>query len=142
MAAGTLGAGSGASGEIADGPEVVICMATFNPDPALFERQVTSIRDQDRGGWTCVVCDDGSDPESLARIREVLGDDERFALHAFGERLGFYRNFERALGLVPPEARFVAFCDQDDRWHPEKLRVLRGAFRPGTNLAYSDMRIV
>jgi glycosyltransferase involved in cell wall biosynthesis len=117
-------------------------MATFNPDPALFERQIASIRDQDRGDWTCVVCDDGSDPESLARTREVLGDDERFALHAFGERLGFYRNFERALGLVSPETRFVTFCDQDDRWYPEKLRVLRGAFRPGTKLAYSDMRIV
>ncbi len=117
-------------------------MATFNPDPRLFERQVASIREQDRGGWTCVVCDDGSNPESLAGIRAVLGDDERFQLHAFEQRLGFYRNFERALGLVPEGVRLIAFCDQDDRWHPEKLRLLCGALHPGANLAYSDMRIV
>jgi glycosyltransferase involved in cell wall biosynthesis len=117
-------------------------MATFDPNLELFQRQVDSIRAQDSGNWTCLVCDDGSAPESLAKIRAVLGNDERFALHAFDERLGFYRNFERALGLVPAQARFVAFCDQDDRWHPEKLRLLREAFDPGVNLAYSDMRIV
>lgn len=142
MAAEIPAAGSAAVDGVEGEPEIVICLATFNPEPELFQRQIDSIRAQDRGGWTCVVCDDGSDPESLAMVREVLGDDERFALHAFAERLGFYRNFERALGLVSPETRFVAFCDQDDRWYPEKLRVLHGAFGPRTNLAYSDMRIV
>jgi glycosyltransferase involved in cell wall biosynthesis len=127
---------------VTEGSAIAICMAIFNPDPELFQRQVESIRGQDCDGWTCVVVDDGSAPESLAMVREALGDDGRFELHAFGERLGFYRNFERALGLVPREARFVAFCDQDDRWYPEKLRVLRAALRPGVNLAYSDMRIV
>ena len=117
-------------------------MATFNPDPALFKHQIDSIRAQDRGEWACIVCDDGSDAGSLAEIKAVLGDDGRFELHACAQRLGFYRNFERALGLVPPPARFVAFCDQDDRWHPRKLRLLRNAFGPGVNLAYSDMRIV
>lgn len=129
-------------GSAGEGPKVAICMATFDPDPELLGRQVDSIRAQDCAEWTCVVCDDGSAAESLAAIRRVLDGDERFQLHAFGERLGFYRNFERALGLVPAEARFVAFCDQDDRWYPEKLRVLRAAFRPDVNLTYSDMRIV
>ncbi len=126
----------------AEGDEIAICMASFNPDPALFERQVDSIRAQDRGNWLCIVCDDGSDAGLLAEIEAVLGDDERFQLHACEERLGFYRNFERALGLIPAGPRFVAFCDQDDRWYPQKLRRLRGAFGPGVNLAYSDMRIV
>jgi glycosyltransferase involved in cell wall biosynthesis len=121
---------------------VVICMATFEPDLELFERQVNSIRGQDSGNWTCVICDDGSGPEYLAGIKATLGDDERFELYPTGERLGFYRNFERALTHVPGGAGLIAFCDQDDRWHPQKLRVLRAAFRPGVNLAYSDMRIV
>ena len=29
--------------------------------------------------------------------------------------------------MVPAEAALVALCDQDDRWHPDKLAVLRGA---------------
>ncbi len=125
-----------------EGAEIAVCMATFDPDPRLFERQVASIREQDRGDWICLIGDDGSSPESLAAIRAVLDGDERFRLHAFPQRLGFYRNFERALGLVPAEARMVAFCDQDDRWHPQKLGTLATALRPGVNLAYSDMRIV
>lgn len=126
----------------ADEDEIAICMASFNPDPELFRRQVDSIRAQDRGDWLCIVSDDGSDPQSLAAIETVLAADERFELHAHGERLGFYRNFERALELIPAGPRFIAFCDQDDRWYPQKLRLLHGAFRPGVNLAYSDMRIV
>jgi O-antigen biosynthesis protein len=122
-------------------PEIAICLATFDPEPEMFERQIESIRAQDRDAWTCVVCDDGSAPGSLAAIRAILADDERFALHAFEKRVGFYRNFERALYLAPPEAAAIALCDQDDRWHADKLRVL-AACLPGANLAYSDMRIV
>ena len=41
----------------------------------------------------------------------------------------------------PADAGLVALCDQDDRWHPDKLEVLRGAL--GTaGLVYSDQRLV
>ncbi len=74
-------------------------------------------------------------------MQAVIGDDERFVLDRSPRRLGFYHNFERALRLAPPSAEFVAFADQDDRWHPEKLEVLLGAIG-SANLVYSDMRIV
>ena len=35
----------------------------------------------------------------------------------------------------------MALCDQDDRWYPEKLEVLRGALG-GAQLVYSDQRLV
>src|SRR5204863_139453 len=57
-------------------------------------------------------------------------------------RLGYYRNFERVLGLVEREVALVALCDQDDRWHPDKLQVLRGALESGVTLAYSDMNLI
>ena len=53
-----------------------------------------------------------------------------------------YRNFERALNVVPAEAELVALCDQDDHWHPDKLQTLHEALGGGAQLAYSDMRIV
>jgi hypothetical protein len=77
----------------------------------------------------------------LERIRAELGDDPRFALSPAPERLGFYRNFERALRLAPAEAELIALCDQDDRWHPDKLATLRAALG-GATLAYSDQRLV
>src|SRR5262249_20894891 len=39
---------------------VTICMATYNPDLKLFERQVRSISAQDYRDWVCIVCDDAS----------------------------------------------------------------------------------
>ena len=120
---------------------IAVCMATFEPDLGLFEAQVDSLRAQTDERWTCVVSDDCSDPGHFARIEAVLGDDPRFAISRSEARVGFYRNFERALGMVPRDARLVALCDQDDRWHPDKLEVLRGAL--GTaGLVYSDQRLV
>src|SRR5262245_17439584 len=124
-------------------PRVAICMATFNPPPELFARQIESIRQQFYGNWACYISDDDSSPEALARMREILGCDTRFQLHAYTDRLGFYANFERALGIVPTGAQFVALSDQDDCWYPEKLGTLLDAFTSSdTTLVYSDMRIV
>jgi len=120
---------------------IAICMATFEPDPALFRTQVESLRAQTDTRWVCVVSDDASSPAHVERIREVLGDDPRFLLSHSPERLGFYRNFERALRLAPAEADLLALCDQDDRWAPEKLAVLRAALGDA-GLVYSDQRLV
>jgi glycosyltransferase involved in cell wall biosynthesis len=127
---------------LAAGPETVaICMATHNPDPRLFAAQVASIRGQTDGRWVCVVSDDCSDPASFSRIEAELDGDARFAVSRSDERLGFYRNFERALSLAPAEAPLIALCDQDDRWHPDKLAVLRASIG-SAQLVYSDQRIV
>jgi glycosyltransferase involved in cell wall biosynthesis len=121
---------------------IAICMTTYNPRLDLFQRQVQSLRDQTHANWVCLVSDDNSRPDVYARIREELQDDERFVLSQSDKRLGYYRNFERALGLVRREADLVALCDQDDYWHPDKLRTLRDAIEPGVSLAYSDMNLV
>jgi glycosyltransferase involved in cell wall biosynthesis len=120
---------------------VAIAMATYNPPVALFEQQVESLRAQTHPDWICVISDDHSDPKAFSAIQEVLGDDPRFRLSRSDQRLGFYRNFERAISLVTPEARYVALCDQDDRWYPEKLETLLGAIGD-SELVYSDQRLV
>ncbi len=43
--------------------------------------------------------------------------------------------------MAPAEAELLALCDQDDRWYPEKLSVLRGALG-NAQLVYSDQRLV
>ena len=122
-------------------PLVAVCMATFDPDPVLLERQIASIREQTHEAWLCLISDDRSSAERFERLRALTGDDPRFKLSRSEERLGFYLNFERALKMVPPQAAFVALADQDDRWYPEKLEALLAACG-NAQLAYSDMRIV
>ncbi len=122
-------------------PRVAVCMATFNPPEELFRQQVESIRAQTYENWVCVMSDDDSRPESLALIDELVGDDPRFQIHARQPRLGYYRNFERALTMVPAEAELVALSDQDDHWHEDKLASLVERISGDVNLAYSDMRV-
>jgi glycosyltransferase involved in cell wall biosynthesis len=120
---------------------IAICMATFEPDIPLFRAQIDSLRSQSDKRWVCLISDDCSSPQRFGEMIAVLDGDPRFAVSRSEERLGFYWNFERALELVPREAELVALCDQDDRWHPDKLEVLRGALGDAV-LAYSDLRLV
>ncbi|MDX6648931.1 MAG: hypothetical protein QOJ97_882 [Solirubrobacteraceae bacterium] len=127
----------------ADGePHVSICMATCDPDPELLRTQIASLRAQTHQSWTCIVSDDASRPEHVAAIDALCRDDPRFIVVRHHERIGPYRNFERALALVPRWSNYVALCDQDDVWNPDKLTVLLSQMRRGTQLAYGDMRVV
>lgn len=123
-------------------PLVAICMATYEPDPELLERQLDSIRAQSHPSWICLISDDGSSPAALETIRGQVGDDPRFVLSPAERNAGFYRNFERALELVPEDVDLVALSDQDDEWRPDKLARLIAGLDPGSQLVYSDMRIV
>jgi hypothetical protein len=124
-----------------EGPLVAICMATYNPPAQLLRRQVESIRAQTHPNWVCVVSDDCSDPSRVADLQQLLADDPRFVVSRSPRRLGFYRNFERALALAPEHAGYVALSDQDDVWHPDKLATLIERLG-GAQLVYSDARII
>ena len=130
-------AGGGAAGE----PRVAIAMATYDPPVELLHTQLDSIRDQTHGNWVCVISDDCSSPEAQKAIRDAIAGDDRFLLSVSPRRLGFYRNFERALELVPADADYVALADQDDRWHPGKLSVLLDGIADAP-LIYSDAHVI
>jgi glycosyltransferase involved in cell wall biosynthesis len=123
------------------GPLVMICMAAYNPAPELIEAQIASIREQTHRHWRCVISDDCSSRAGAEAIARAVGDDPRFIVSRSPRRLGFYRNFERALTLAPPQAELVALADQDDRWHPDKLTALIDGLGDA-QLVYSDARVV
>lgn len=102
----------------------VICLATYKPDPGMFSRQLKSIQDQRLGAFRCLVGADG-DADAIRRLVDgAVGPDSRFDVVGFEDRVGFYRNFERLLQIVPQGARWVALADQDDVWHSDKLAEL------------------
>ncbi|MBA2522321.1 MAG: glycosyltransferase [Solirubrobacterales bacterium] len=119
-------------------------MATHEPAEDRLRRQLDSIRAQGRRRWICLISDDASSPEALAGLQRAVDGDERFVVSRSDERLGFLANFERAIGMIPPEAELIALADQDDRWFPDKLEGLLATLgqNPAAALAYSDMRIL
>lgn len=83
---------------------------------------VLSLQSQTLPGWICIMVDDGSSDGGPALLAELVAGDSRFQLttntsskHWSGPASA--RNY--ALGLVQTD--YVAFCDVDDLWHPEKL---------------------
>jgi len=121
---------------------VVICMASFNPRIDFLTRQIESIKQQTHGNWICIISDDASDDVVYKQIASICSQDYRFHLFRNHNRLGFYRNFERCLSMVPQEAKFVAMSDQDDYWYSDKLSLCLDAIDQTHALVYSDMRII
>ncbi len=120
---------------------IAICMATYNPDLELFARQVNSIRLQHYAAWTLFISDDASDPEFVRGMLHEIADDQRVVLQANPMRVGFCKNFERAIELAGPDFEAYALCDQDDEWFCNKLSVLEAALQGDRTLVYSDMEI-
>jgi glycosyltransferase involved in cell wall biosynthesis len=123
-------------------PLIVICLTTYRPPLDLLARQLDSIVAQTHRHWICIISDDASSPETWEEIQRLAARDARFFAFRNAERLGFYRNFERAMARVPAGVDYVALSDQDDFWYPEKLAACLAEFRPETTLVYCDMDIV
>jgi glycosyltransferase involved in cell wall biosynthesis len=102
---------------------VDILLATYNGERFLAE-QLESIVRQSYKEWRVIVRDDGSADrtmEIIQRFRSEMGGRLVVVRDGLG-RLGPALNFGRLLGVS--DAPYVALCDQDDVWHPEKLERL------------------
>lgn len=101
-----------------------IVLAAYSPDPELFRRQLTSLQAQTVTDWECVISVDGDVQPVQTLISSIIDGDKRFRIVGDGSRLGFYLNFERGIREVSADAAWVALCDQDDQWNPDKLERL------------------
>lgn len=113
-------------------------MATYNGERYL-EEQMASVLGQTWSNLEVLVVDDNS-TDSTPAILERLGEqDERIRVVNYPDRVGATRNFERALGLVSGD--YVALCDQDDVWVPEKLATVMDRFADA-EMVFSDMSVI
>ncbi len=99
---------------------VGIVLATLNGGAFLAE-QLRSIASQTTDDWVLIVTDDGSTdatPDIVARFSAQHPGKVHWVA---GPQRGLAANFLHGLRQVPTMATHVAFSDQDDVWHPEKL---------------------
>jgi len=102
---------------------VGIVLAAYQPDQQLFEGQLESIRAQDHPDWFCVVTMDSPmlTTEEAPWIRRYY-EDGRFHFYQNDTQLGALKNFERGSHIaLDLGAEAIAFSDQDDYWHPNKV---------------------
>ncbi|MEC5385584.1 glycosyltransferase family 2 protein [Uliginosibacterium sp. H3] len=123
-------------------------LATYN-GAAYLPAQLDSLLAQTHKDWRVIARDDGSSDGSLTLLEtyarnypgqfEILRDEGRA-----GAKISFSRL------IAHSSAPYVAFCDQDDVWKPEKLELLLEALcteerhaEPGTPmLAHCDLQVV
>lgn len=103
-------------------PMISVVMATYQGERYVLE-QLHSILPQLAEGDEIVISDDAS-TDATARAIESL-QDARIRLRRNVERVGYVRNFERAIEWARGE--WIFFSDQDDLWLPEKVGCLSEA---------------
>lgn len=120
---------------------VSVAMATYN-GARFLRRQLDSLALQAQLPAELVITDDGSADATLATA-EQFASSAPFPVRIFRNptRLGYRANFMRAAGLCT--SSLVAFCDQDDRWHPGKIEASSKPFSdPEVMLVYHDAEII
>lgn len=98
---------------------IYVLMSTYNGEHFL-RQQLDSILQQEGVEVHILVRDDGSTDQTLAILAEyrATGKLDYYS----GQNLRSARSFMQLL-YDAPEADYYAFCDQDDYWVPDKLKV-------------------
>ena len=129
--------------------QIDILVSTYNGEKYL-EAQLESIIAQDINDWHILIRDDGSKDKSVSIIEKYTSryPDKITVITQPSGRLGMLGAYECLLNNS--SSSYVAFCDQDDVWLPNKLRLLReciqnleDASEDGTPvLVHSDLHVV
>lgn len=119
-----------------------LVLATYNGQQFLPEL-LSSLAGQTRAPDELIIVDDGSSDNTL----DLIDDFARWApfevrLLERRQHLGTWATFED--GLRAATGEIIAICDQDDRWHPDKLAVMVARMRqsPDSLMAFSDARLI
>jgi glycosyltransferase involved in cell wall biosynthesis len=101
-----------------DLPLVSVVLGTYNGEVYLQE-QLRSVLEQTWPALEIIAIDDGSRDRTVDILREYAGRDPRMRVVVNERNLGFIRNFEKGCRLAG--GKYIALCDQDDYWMPEKI---------------------
>lgn len=100
--------------------KISIVIATYNGEKYLRE-QLDSLYSQTRKPDEIVVVDDRS-TDGTREILEEYAAKKKLKYIVNKENLGVSRNFEKA--VLYSTGDYIAICDQDDVWMPEKIQIL------------------
>lgn len=113
--------------------KISVAMTTYNGEKYIKE-QLNSVLNQLRRPDEVIITDDMSDDGTVEIIRSFI-DGHRLTdwkLIINEERLGFKKNFKKAISLTSGDIIFL--CDQDDVWCEDKTESLLSLFSKNDRL--------
>jgi glycosyltransferase involved in cell wall biosynthesis len=105
-------------------PLISIVLATYNGAKFL-RTQLDSVLQQDYPNLEIIVTDDNSSDDTLAIIESYQSKHPFIQIIKSTTNQGYIKNFEQ--GCMLAKGEYVALCDQDDQWHPQKISKLYAA---------------
>lgn len=99
-------------------PLVSIITPSYNCAEFIGET-IKSIQSQTYENWEMLITDDCSTDNSYEIIKSFANEDDRIKLFKFENNSG--AGVARNNSIKEANGRYIAFCDSDDRWYPEKL---------------------
>ncbi len=117
-------------------PLVSIALCTYNGERFL-RKQIDSLLQQTYANMQIIVCDDASQDDTIKILKSYT--DLRLRTIYNEKNLGYIKNFEKAISLCSGE--FIALCDQDDIWKPNKIEVMLNNIDDAL-LLFSDSELI
>lgn len=105
-------------------PLISVVMTTYNGEKFL-EQQLESVLQQSYSDMEVIVVDDKSTDSTYEILSRYAEQYTNMRVYVNEVNLGFIKNFEKGCGLANGE--WIALCDQDDYWHPDKLTKMAAA---------------
>ena len=119
-------------------PLISIVMATYN-GARFLQEQLDSLFQQTYSNIEIVIVDDCSSDNTIEILKQNIIKNNNLFLYCNEKNLGYQKNFEK--GVLLAKGEYIALCDQDDIWYPQKIEVLLkdiGNF----SIAYCDSEII
>ena len=116
----------------------LVSIITPSYNSALFIAEtIESILSQTYPYWELLITDDCSTDRSVEIIERYIRKDSRIKLFQLEKNRG--AGVCRNRSISEAKGRFIAFCDSDDRWYPEKLeKQLIFMLEKGCALSYAS----
>jgi len=103
---------------------ISVVIATYNGE-RFIEEQLKSILEQSVQPDEVIICDDCSTDKTVDKVRRLIEENglKHWVLQENDENKGFKLNFLQGMKMAAGDIIFL--CDQDDIWHPEKIRLMK-----------------
>jgi len=104
-----------------ENPLISIVLATYNGEKFL-AKQLDSLFNQTYQNVEIIAVDDYSNDNTLNILNNYATKHDKFKVIQNERNLGYVKNFEK--GFLLANGDYIAPCDQDDIWLPQKIEVL------------------
>lgn len=119
---------------------VSIITPTYNSSKYIVET-IESILNQTYSNWELLITDDCSIDDTLKIIDAYVLKDKRIKLFQLNENSG--AGIARNYSIEKSSGRYIAFCDSDDQWLPNKLAKQVSMMKEnGIALSFSSYHII